>query len=223
MRIIRLFSILDKLRVNRHPISAKTLAKSLHVSERTIYRDMATLQSMGAPVRGEGGIGYQMEKGYFLPPLHFDSDELDAIILGMELIASRSDDVLANAARRATAKINDALSEDKREAFKNAPLQAFSQTTKTRKIPFLSIFRKAVRKRQCIDLTYLDLKKQTTQRTIRPLGLTVFDKAWLLTAWCEKKNDFRNFRVDRVQSAAQTDKTFPRETGKEFNDFLKTL
>jgi len=178
---------------------------------------------MGAPVRGEGGIGYQMEKGYFLPPLHFDSDELDAIILGMELIASRSDDVLANAARRATAKINDALSEDKREAFKNAPLQAFSEATKTRQIPFLSTFRKAVRKRTWIDLIYTDLKDQTTQRTIRPLGLTIFDRVWLLTAWCEKKNDFRNFRVDRVQSAAQTDKTFPRETGKEFNDFLKTL
>jgi len=224
MRILRLFSILDRLRANRHPVSAETLADNLHVSVRTIYRDMAVLQSMGAPIRGEGGIGYQMEKGYFLPPLHFDPDELDAIILGMQLIAVRGDETLANAAGRATGKITAALQQQQQGAFQASPLQAYFEPRETQeKLAFLSPLRTALRSRNKLLLTYLDLKERRSTRTIRPLGLTAFEKVWLLTAWCEKRSDFRNFRVDRIESIDKQSETFPREPGKEFSDFLKTL
>ncbi|WP_049270436.1 helix-turn-helix transcriptional regulator, partial [Serratia marcescens] len=89
MRTVRLFSILEQLRGRQRPVSAEFLAQALDVSVRTIYRDMSTLQAMGAPIRGESGLGYQLEKGYFLPPLHFDANELEAIILGTRLIAAR--------------------------------------------------------------------------------------------------------------------------------------
>jgi predicted DNA-binding transcriptional regulator YafY len=82
MRAARLFALLDQLRLRRWPVSASELAKLMGVTERTIYRDMASLQAMGAPIRGEGGIGYQIERGYFLPPLHFDEDELACKIQG---------------------------------------------------------------------------------------------------------------------------------------------
>ncbi len=224
MRILRLFAILDRMRVNRRPVSAETLAQALDVSVRTIYRDMATLQSMGAPVRGEGGIGYQLEKGYFLPPLHFDPDELDAIILGMQLISVRGDEQLANAAVRASAKIKAALLEGERDNFATSPLHAVSMPDEVPAAsPLLSPIRLALRERMRLNITYKDLKEKSSTRIIRPLGLTVFDRVWLLTAWCESKSDFRNFRVDRIAEIIKTGDIFPRETGKEFHDFLQTL
>lgn len=225
MRILRLFSILDRLRVHRNPVSADTLAATLDVSPRTIYRDMATLQAMGAPIRGEGGVGYQIEKGYFLPPLHFDPDELDAIILGMRLAAARGDGPLADAALRASAKINAVLSDDAKDEYARAPLLAFSGQSNTpdRSLRFLSPLRLALRQRRRLSIRYRDLKGRPSTRRVRPLGLTAFDKVWLLTGWCEQKSDFRNFRIDRLVAVKETGETFRREAGKEFNDYLRTL
>ncbi len=225
MRVLRIFAILDRLRVHRHPISAQLLADALNVSIRTIYRDMATLQAMGAPVRGEGGVGYQIGKGYFLPPLHFDPDELDAIVLGMRLVAARGDGPLADAALRASAKINAVLSDEHRETYSDRPLLAYSVQAETadQSIAFLSPVRAALRERQRLYISYRDLKGRGSTRHIRPLGLTAFDRVWLLTAWCETRADFRNFRVDRMRSVERTGETFRREPGKEFNDYLRTL
>ena len=225
MRILRLFAILDQLRVRKHPISANYLAEELNVSLRTIYRDMKTLQNMGAPVRGEGGVGYQIEKGYFLPPLHFSHDELDAIVIGMGLVAARSDAPLAKAAQRATAKINAILSDDYQGFFFNSSLLVHAKKEKSceKSVDFLSPLRHAIRKRQMLKISYRDLKEHDTNRIIRPLGLTVFDQVWLLTAWCEKRGNFRNFRVDRIISLENTNKTFPRQRGCELKDYLATL
>jgi len=225
MRTIRLFSILDQLRVHKRPVSAEFLAEILDVSMRTIYRDMQTLQAMGAPVRGESGIGYQIEKGYFLPPLHFDPDELDAIILGMQMVAARGDGPLVDAALRASAKINAVLSGDDQDRYSVAPLHAYSVHGKNDEshIEYLSPIRAAIRERQQIKITYLDLRDKESSRNIRPLGLTAFDRVWLLTAWCTKKDDFRNFRIDRLQEVEQTGVKFRLKAGQEFRDYLRTL
>jgi len=225
MRTLRLFAILDRLRLRRRPVSAETLAETLGVSVRTIYRDMSALQSMGAPIRGEGGIGYQIEKGYFLPPLHFDPDELDAIVLGMGLVAARGDGPLTNAALRASAKINAVLSDDDKDAYSDSPLLAYSVHAEGGgdSIAFLSPLRAAVRKRQRLAITYRDLQEKRSARRIRPLGLTAFDAVWLLTGWCEKRSAFRNFRIDRIEALESTGQTFRREPGREFKDYLRTL
>lgn len=220
MRTIRLFAILDKLRVHRRPVSAEVLADALGVSMRTIYRDMATLQAMGAPIRGEGGIGYQIEKGYFLPPLHFDDDELDALILGMKLVSARGDGPLKEAASRAIAKINAVLPDQDKPSCRGDFLLAHPVDDS---IDFLSPLRSAVRKRIKLNITYLDLKDQHSNRVIRPLGLTAFDRVWLLTGWCELREDFRDFRVDRLKVVEKTGEVFARERGKEFADYLATL
>ncbi|MCF6327451.1 MAG: YafY family transcriptional regulator [Devosiaceae bacterium] len=225
MRILRLFAILDQLRVRRRPVSADYLAQELNVSLRTIYRDMKTLQNMGAPVRGEGGVGYQIEKGYFLPPLHFSHDELDAIVIGMGLVAARTDLPLAKAAKSASAKINAVLSNEYQGFSFNSKLLVHVEKEKIgeKSVPFLSPVRQAIRQRQLVEITYKDLQEQNSKRIVRPLGLTAFEKVWLLTAWCEYRQDFRNFRVDRILSLTRSEKTFPRERGRELKDYLATL
>jgi predicted DNA-binding transcriptional regulator YafY len=221
MRTARLFSLLDHLRTRRQPVSAQVLAVALGVSVRTIYRDMATLQAMGAPIRGEGGVGYQIEKGHFLPPFHFDSDELDAIALGMRMIGARGDEALAEAAARVIAKIEAVVPDADHGKITRSQMIAYSPASRAQR--FLGRLRSAIRRRRKLKITYNDSQGADSIRLIRPLGLTAFDAIWLLTAWCEEKNEFRNFRVDRLCDLAQTGAHFSPDTGKEFKDYLKAL
>lgn len=225
MRTLRLFALLDRLRGRLKPVSAETLAVDLDVSIRTIYRDMATLQAMGAPVRGEAGIGYQMASGFFLPPLHFDADELEAIMLGTRMVAARGDGELVDAARRVSAKVSVAMDGEVGETYARLPLRAASlQSRESMKARAnLGFLRKAIRERALLDVRYVDLQNLRSRRTARPLGLTVFDTAWLLTVWCETKHDFRNLRVDRIEAVERTGQRFRPEAGKRFEDYLKAL
>ncbi|WP_169545666.1 helix-turn-helix transcriptional regulator [Sneathiella aquimaris] len=223
MRLTRLFKILDLLRTLRLPISAQSLGQKFGVSTRTVYRDIATLQELGAPIRGESGLGYQIEKGYFLPPLHFDTDELDALSLGIHLVTARSDDNLSNAAKSASAKIADALPEQMKGQFENDPFWAYSREKeeKPQQFSYLTDIRTALRNRNKLDLHYKSLKGVHSRRTVWPLGLTFFDDAWLLCAWCENKQDFRNFRVDLIQELTRLETLFHPTPGRTFNDYLR--
>lgn len=221
MRTIRLFSILDVLRGRKRPVSAQVLADSLGVSVRTIYRDIATLQSMGAPIRGEGGVGYQIETGFFLPPLHFEQDELDALLLGIRMVTARGDDTLGAAAARVLGKIETVLGDT--ETSLNQPLLAVGTEPRQAKSSGLTDLKSATQKRLKTKITYKDDRGQLSERVVRPLGLTAFEAVWVLTAWCETREAFRNFRLDRIASFEITDQRFKREPGKEFNDYLRSL
>lgn len=221
MRTTRLFSILDHLRGRRTPLTADTLAADLNVSVRTIYRDITTLQSMGAPIRGEGGIGYQIEAGFFLPPLQFDPDELDALLLGVRMVTARGDDALGQAAHRLLGKIEAVLSEDRRHL--QQPLLAVGREDKADAASGLSSLRAAIRHRKKLAVTYQDAHESQSERVVRPLGLTAFETVWVLTGWCELRQGFRNFRLDRIVSISDTYDVFRKEKGKEFADYLRSL
>ncbi|MDV6226425.1 WYL domain-containing protein [Nitratireductor aquimarinus] len=221
MRASRLFGLLEQLRMHRQPVSAAVLAETLGVSVRTIYRDIATLQSMGAPIRGEGGVGYQIERGYFLPPLHFDADELDAITLGMQLISARGDSDIKKAAARVAAKVDAIAPGGANGRVRQGDMIAYSKASEAQR--HLAALRRAVRERRRLEIVYLDLKDQQSTRRVRPLGLTAFDQVWLLTAWCDERDDFRNFRVDRLATVTETGARFAPQAGREFRDYLKTL
>jgi predicted DNA-binding transcriptional regulator YafY len=211
MKTLRLFSLLDRLRSASTPVSAEALA------------DM--LVAMGAPVRGEAGLGYQLEKGYFLPPLHFDADELEAIMLGVRLVMARGDGDLGAAAQRVSGKISSTMQAGAGDRYKNLPLRAVSKLTEehSKANLHLSFLRRAVRDRVVVTLEYLDLKDNITERIVRPLGLTMFDAVWLLTGWCESRNDFRNFRLDRISKVETAGQVFRHQKGQRFEDYLLTL
>ena len=223
MRVFRLFRLLDQLRVRTQPVTARDLAELMEVSVRSVYRDIADLQSMGAPVRGEGGIGYVMERGYFLPSLGFDRDELDALALGLRLVAERTSEQLAAAANRAAAKLASAIGEDARETLLTAPLAAGPNAAgeEARKGKFYDELRDAIRHRAIVRIGYEALSGGKSVRLAWPLGLTVFDQSWLLTIWCETAGDFRHLRLDRIISMKLTGKTFRHERGKRFADDLQ--
>ncbi len=81
-RTHRLFDILQALRRRRRPVSGAELAREAGVSLRTLYRDIAALQAMGAEIEGEPGVGYVLRPGFLLPPLMFSEEEIEALALG---------------------------------------------------------------------------------------------------------------------------------------------
>jgi len=219
MRLFRLFQLLDELRLRRSAIPARTLAENMGVSLRTLYRDIADLQAMGAPIRGEGGVGYVIEPGYFMPSLRLDEDELSALALGVRLVAARTDPAMSEAARRAAAKIASAVGEDARREFLESSFEAGpSDAANT---PHLQVLRDALRQRNMLAIDYTSLAGRCSTRFARPLGLTVFDSVWLLTVWCETAEDFRHLRVDRITDVRVTGQHFRDERGRRFSDCLE--
>jgi predicted DNA-binding transcriptional regulator YafY len=217
MRLFRLLSLLDALRLRRGPVTARQIAADCGISLRTAYRDLADLQAMGAPIRGEGGVGYVLEPGYFLPPLGLDEEELEALALGAGLVAARGDAALAQAASRALAKIAGASRADHRPALIDPSLGA-GPTTMPPPTADLAAIRRAIRARTFVEIDYLALSGERSTRRTRPLGLTLFDHAWLLTIWCETAQDFRHLRADRITRFDPLPERFRPETGKRLTD-----
>lgn len=218
MRLFRLFQLLDELRLRRNAVPARTLALDMGVSLRTLYRDIADLQAMGAPIRGEGGVGYVIEPGYFMPSLRLDEDELSALALGLRLVAARTDPGMSEAARRAAAKIAASVGEDARREFLDSSFEAGPSDVAN--ALYLGVLRDAIRQRKVLEIDYTSVSGRCSKRFARPLGLTVFDSVWLLTLWCETAQDFRHMRVDRIDALRVTVECFKDERGRRFSDCL---
>jgi predicted DNA-binding transcriptional regulator YafY len=217
MRLFRLLSLLDALRLRRTPVTARQIARELGISLRTAYRDLADLQAMGAPIRGEGGVGYVLEPGYFLPPLGLDNEELEALALGAALVAARGDAMLAQAATRALARVAGASRSEHRAALAE-PILGAGPPSGPLPLPDLAAMRRAIRRRSMVEIDYLSLAGKPSTRLARPLGLTVFDAEWLLTIWCETAEDFRHLRADRITRFQPLDRRFRPESGKRLSD-----
>jgi predicted DNA-binding transcriptional regulator YafY len=197
----RLFSVMDALRRHRRPVTAQALADEQGVSVRTRYRDIQTLIGLGAPIDGEAGIGYMLRPGFFLPPLMFSAEELEALVLGAKWVEGRPDPGLAGAATNALAKIATASPEDLRDRISNTGLWTPPSNWSRETTPLLGIVREAMRTEKALHLTYADEAGNETQRPIWPITLAYYEEKQIVGAWCTMRQDFRNFRIDRVRDA----------------------
>lgn len=204
----RLFQILNILRSRRGVVTAEFIAQQLEVSVRTIYRDIQALSLSNIPIQSEAGIGYQLQSGFNLPPLMFEEDELEAILLGAKMVQGWSDDELGQAAQRALDKIHAVLPD------RMASYQTIDDwlivTDFERKLvsQFSEPLRKAIKAQLAVKIDYTREDGQFSQRVILPLGLIYWDKVWTLVAWCELRGDYRLFRLDRIQQLSVLDKEF---------------
>ena len=201
-------------------VTAHEMGHKFEVSERTIYRDIAHLIGSGAPIDGEAGVGYVLRPGFDLPPLTFSFEQLDALALGARLVKATGDKDLASAANEALAKIEHALPESHRERLRNVPLFAAFLDETVRPDAFGPV-RNAIANKRKLRVRYQSLADDTTQRVIRPLALTCFGRVWLLSAWCELRNDFRHFRTDRVERLTVLAESFDDEPGKRYEDMRR--
>ncbi len=221
-RTDRLFDLLQILRDGKLH-TAQEMAEDLGVSVRTIYRDMETLQMSGVPVEGERGVGYMATGAITLPPLSLTAQELEALNLGIAIVAEAADPELARAAASLGDKVDAVLPEQvisEADAWKFA---VYPFANAARGVGHMATLRSAIKARQKLRLAYRRIDGTPSTRVIRPLHMEYWGRVWTLTAWCEMRGDFRVFRVDLIEEASALPELFTDEAGKTLADYLKSI
>jgi predicted DNA-binding transcriptional regulator YafY len=210
-RTERLFALMDALRRHRRPMTAASLADELGVSLRTIYRDVQVLIGLGAPIDGEAGLGYLLRPGFFLPPLMFSEDELEALVLGARWVARQSDTALTQAASNALAKIAAASPKDLRDAMANTGLWVapIAKDGGAVAVADFKLVREAIRREHKLVIAYVAETGASTERAIWPIAMAFFERRQTVAAWCELRRAFRHFRTDRITAMTPTGERYP--------------
>ena len=206
-RADRLFRIVQFLRLGRL-LTAQNLAAKLEVSQRTIYRDIQDLQLSGMPIEGEAGVGYTLRRDLDLPPLMFTRDELTALVLGARLVRAWGGAENVAAANQALQRIEAVLPPELRTEFDSILLYApgYKMTQQLRER--LDALHGACKTRQAIHFGYEREDGERSERCVRPLALAFWSGVWTLASWCELREDFRSFRMDRMEDVVVLERTF---------------
>ena len=222
-RADRLFKVIQLLRGRRRAVTASWLAEQLSVSERTIYRDVRDLIVAGTPIAGEAGVGYTIRRDYDLPPLMFDAEELEALVLGARLVGAFGDKSLVGPARSVISKVEAVLPPRLKVGTRCPALYAPRTYGAEIRAHALDTVRAALTEKRKLKLRYQREDEEESYRTILPLGAFFWGRSWTLTAWCELRNDCRNFRLDRVLELHTLDETFTDEPGRSLRDYLRSM
>ncbi|MGO2370471.1 MAG: helix-turn-helix transcriptional regulator [Serratia sp. (in: enterobacteria)] len=209
-RTERLFDLMQILRRHRYPVTGQALAQEMKVSMRTLYRDIATLQQQGAEIVGEAGVGYVLRPGFMLPPLMFSQQEIEALVLGMRWVGRRGDSQLAGAANNALAKIADVLPATLRDELEASTLLIGPMDLVKVADETLVLIRDVIRQERKLAVDYCDREGNVSERILWPFALGYFEQTRMLVAWCELRQSFRHFRLDRIHRATLLEQRYPR-------------
>lgn len=223
-RADRLFRIVELLRRSkRRKLTARHIAEALEISERTVYRDIQALVQSGVPIRGEAGVGYALGAGFDVPPIMFDVDEIEALALGLRVVRAWGDGELSDGATRALAKIESVLPPSLRDRVQSTAVFAPGHHVPSADFASaLGVVRGAIRERRRLRFEYTDVSNKRSERTVRPLALAFWGAKWTLGAWCELREDFRTFAVDRLERTESLTQ-FTAEPGRTLDDFLQRV
>lgn len=220
---VRLLQLLTLLTSRRTAITAKQLAEVLEVSERTVYRDIQSLILAGVPVEGEAGVGYLLTAEAQLPPLMFNHEELLALQLGIKMVQAWSDPGLAKSATHALNKIASVL----------PPILKSRDPSKHMLVPDYFVhshvaerqatIRAAIEDHQELSIQYRRADDEESQRVVQPLGLVFWGEVWMLVSWCTLRNDYRNFRLDRMLALEVLEQTFTPVENRSLDHYLALM
>ncbi len=219
-RADRLFQIVHLLR-QKKLTTARALADRLQVSERTIYRDIQDLVLSGVQIDGEAGVGYILRQDFDLPPLMFNREEIEALVIGARMIKGWLDSELSLAATHALGKIEAVIPDSLKKNLKSSHLHV--PDFHAYPVEKLEPVRKAIADQQKIELQYQDEKGKSSLRTVNPLGLFYWGGRWTVLSWCNLREDFRNFRIDRIKGLKVTSDKFHSQNGQTLEDFFKLI
>jgi len=219
-RADRLFQIVQILRTRRR-VTAAMLAERLEVSERTVYRDIRDLSLSGVPIQGEAGSGYRLMPGFDIPPLMFTGIEVEALIAAIGMLQTWSGDTLALAAGSAQEKLLAVLPNDRRilAERKRIITPNMGKYPQTRR--WFDVLHQAMRQHDEVYIRYENEKGEGSERAIHPLGLSFWGEVWVLVAWCELRQDYRSFRLDRCQAVTLTGRSFVERPDRSLEDFIR--
>jgi predicted DNA-binding transcriptional regulator YafY len=215
----RLFDIIQQLRTATRPTTAAELADALEVTVRTVYRDIATLQARRVPIEGAPGIGYVLRRGFDLPPLMFTIDEVEAIAVGARMVQRLKDPKLHDAANAVLAKVTVVVPERLRPHIADTPVYVSPGMAAEAQGADLAEIRAAIRDSRKLYIAYADAEGRRTNRTVWPIAMAYYVDVTLVGAWCELRADYRNFRVERIQSSKVLDEHFDQDNGRLFREW----
>ena len=219
-RADRLFQIVQLIR-GRRLTTARWLAQRLDVSERTVYRDVADLQYQGVPIEGEAGVGYRLGQGFELPPLIFTPQEAQALVVMTRVAQQWLDPALARASESALSRVLSVLPSDQRHTAQHIPVYSPPWGLSAAQQPHLQLWREATQSMYKLTLVYSDAQGRRSDRTVWPLGSFFWGAVWTLVAWCEKRQAFRSFRLERIQSMTALSEPFKLSDGQRLIDYLR--
>lgn len=194
----RLFQLMTALRSYAPPVTAELLSYELDVSVRTIYRDIDALRGLGAVIDGEAGFGFTLVEDVSLPPLAFQDDELEALVLGLREVAVIGDPALAAAAKSALAKITSRVPQRQAHRLEHAVLDARRFVRPAAPSVDVVQLREACWAEHTVQFDYMDAQGAETTRQVWPLGIVYLEASSVLLAWCLLRQDYRTFRLDRA-------------------------
>lgn len=226
-RIDRLAAILIQLQ-SRRLVKAQDIADKFSISLRTVYRDVKALEEAGVPVIGEAGTGYKLMEGYKLPPVMFNQDEASALLTAAKLVQSKTDAGISKHYSSALDKIKAVLRlsekdhiEEMDEHIAVVPHPTFMYEAPT-ELHLQSIL-KAISTSSALEINYVSIEKnETTSRKVEPVGVYYLGSHWHLVAFCQLRNDYRNFRTDRISKLIITEELMSK-THPPLQSFLNKM
>ena len=222
-RTHRLFQMMTALRRMPAPVRAAQLADEMNVSLRTVYRDIDGLRSLGAVIDGEAGFGYTLIEDAALPPLGFENDELEALVLGLRDVAVIGDPALARAAQSALAKLTARVPPRQAHRLQHAILDVRRFRRPAPPSIDVADLRAATWDEETVRFAYTDAKGATSVREVDPLGIVYMLDTNMLLAWCHLRNDNRVFRLDRMNELRRTGQSFRPRRVPMLRDHLARL
>ncbi len=255
-RFDRVTSLLLLLQT-RSVVTAKFLSDHFNVTERTVYRDIRTLENAGVPIGSEAGVGYFLEKGYHLPPVSFTIDEVAALLLGEKLLSNSLDSESLQDFKQALNKVKAVINTADKDYLSSldADIEVIptgshfpidppppennkhnindhtgqhtaepQHTASTSADQWLRECRTALVRRQVVEIEYTAAAgapaNSSNTRQIEPIGLFYYSWHWHLIAWCRLREDYRDFRLDRISSFALLQEQFARHSRLTLKEYL---
>jgi predicted DNA-binding transcriptional regulator YafY len=221
-RADRLFLIIHALRGRRTALPARSLADTLGVSLRTVYRDVADLQLSGVPIEGEAGVGYVLRKGADIPPLMFTAEELEALVVGTRFVKAFAGQRLHRGAQAALLKIEAVLPPELKQRALRSRIFAPADWNEA-KSGLIDRLHAAIAAQQVLRLDYRDESGRSSLRDVEPLCLAFWGGVWTLGSWCRLRVDFRTFRPDRIATFEPTGEVFVETAERGMAAYIRTM
>lgn len=208
-RLSRLTTILTQLQSKRI-VTAKYLSDKHNVSVRTIYRDIRTLENSGVPIITEEGKGYSIMEGYHLPPVLFTEDEANALVTVERLVDNNKDQSLIDNISTALEKIKAILKYSQKGNVDLLADRIYFGGNKNEKKTSNNLMQiqSAIIHFKIIKIDYNSSVNKKTTRIIEPFAIYSINGNFLLIAYCRMRKDFRNFRIDYIESLLVQNATF---------------
>lgn len=208
-RSIRLLNLLQLLREYRYPVTAQVLAERLQISQRSVYRDIETLRDQGVNIDAAAGLGFQLKEDFLLPPMTLNETEIEAIFLALNWLNDIPDQALKSASKAVLAKLNAVLPEHCQHLLQQTTLRSITAWLPVNEM-LVEQVRLAIRQQLKITVDYADEQQRISSRVLWPFALGYFNDRIVLAAWCELRDGFRHFRIDRIQQLSLSQELYPQ-------------